>query len=671
MAGARRALSLCAIVLQLAQSALVPHLYLPAATDHSSPWRSPAAADAAQIRGPSLVRMQHESGDLAGRDEQPLRPGKNRHRAIRFLQYILKTNSEVYGALNVDAAIAVAMQMADAESAAAVERALALAAQKSVEGRFAALEATLADVSTVTALEAGEAVRAALLDNAAPPGADEEEIALAVEAALAEAAEEAEADKTAAIEAALAYAAQQAEEDRKAAREAALAEAREARKSEDAERAEAVESALRTAETAVEKATSMQAALSAAIEEAEAKQAAAVEEALATAAEAAEKEKAAAIEGALLAAAQAAEKDKADAIKAAVAAAAVAAEKVSAVGAAPPATARPTATAPALAPVPPPATVAPVTEGVQDPVNPALNDAPPPPSVQSTWPQDATPPPPRRPVTSVPSPAVSLTSTPDDPNDPWSGRLQGVPSFAGPGSFIGSAPVGKSNPYAIGARIAGGQGTGAAASAPGVAFTRPEALTPIPAPVDGAGGSQKVAVEEEEEEDEEEAAGPQGRDPRAAPPWIAENEALLADLSVRSTPTANAAAASNSAAISPIGDVDGLERALSQAAAGGRAVCVKYYAPWCKACWGVKAPYEQLAAESAERGDPVDFYEVDAGAARVLVALADVRRMPVAHVYTEGELRGTHLINSKERFQGFAEVLAQLAPPGDGAASGS
>ena len=35
---------------------------------------------------------------------------------------------------------------------------------------------------------------------------------------------------------------------------------------------------------------------------------------------------------------------------------------------------------------------------------------------------------------------------------------------------------------------------------------------------------------------------------------------------------------------------------------------------------------------------PVDFLEVDAGASRVLCALANIEKLPVVHVYREGEL---------------------------------
>ena len=58
--------------------------------------------------------------------------------------------------------------------------------------------------------------------------------------------------------------------------------------------------------------------------------------------------------------------------------------------------------------------------------------------------------------------------------------------------------------------------------------------------------------------------------------------------------------------------------------------------------------------------DHVDFYEVDGGCARVLVALADVRSMPVVHVYARGGLQAMRPINSKALFDDFSKGLVQL-----------
>ena len=134
------------------------------------------------------------------------------------------------------------------------------------------------------------------------------------------------------------------------------------------------------------------------------------------------------------------------------------------------------------------------------------------------------------------------------------------------------------------------------------------------------------------------------------------------------------------------------QAAIARADARNRLVCVKYYAPWCQSCFAIKPFYERAAG--AQRGtsigpagpvhpayssnrtervtgllqmcaegpmaDHVDFYEVDGGCARVLVALADVRSMPVVHVYARGGLQATRPINSKPLFDEFSKGLVQL-----------
>ena len=50
----------------------------------------------------------------------------------------------------------------------------------------------------------------------------------------------------------------------------------------------------------------------------------------------------------------------------------------------------------------------------------------------------------------------------------------------------------------------------------------------------------------------------------------------------------------------------------------------------------IKPLFEKIARGS--EGAPVDFYEVDAGASRVLCALANIEKLPVVHVYRSGDL---------------------------------
>ena len=117
-----------------------------------------------------------------------------------------------------------------------------------------------------------------------------------------------------------------------------------------------------------------------------------------------------------------------------------------------------------------------------------------------------------------------------------------------------------------------------------------------------------------------------------------------------------------------------LDEAIGRAEARGRLACVKYYAPWCQSCFAIKPLYERTAGArlgshrmsqtrasphvhcmclvgagkmgdltptpfltlaraltltEGKMGEHVDFYEVDGGCARELIALADVRNFPV------------------------------------------
>ena len=145
-----------------------------------------------------------------------------------------------------------------------------------------------------------------------------------------------------------------------------------------------------------------------------------------------------------------------------------------------------------------------------------------------------------------------------------------------------------------------------------------------------------------------------GRDPRLAPPWITENEVLLKELRETSTAEPKKAAASKSPAISSIQTLDDFRAAIEHSEATGKLLVVKYYAPWCRACLNIK-PYFEKLAKGAVGQLSADFVEVDAGASRVLCALANIKKMPVVHIYSEGELVGTHEISSKKLFEDFMQ----------------
>ena len=164
-----------------------------------------------------------------------------------------------------------------------------------------------------------------------------------------------------------------------------------------------------------------------------------------------------------------------------------------------------------------------------------------------------------------------------------------------------------------------------------------------------AAAAAEAAAEEE---------GVHGRDPRLAPPWITENEQLLAELRARSTADPKPSTASRSAAVAPIVSLAQLDAALGRAEAQGRLACVKYYVPWCQSCFAIKPLYERAA--EGKMADYVDFYEVDGGCARELVALADVRSFPVVQIYARGTLRTTRPMNSKVLFDEFYARLEDL-----------
>ena len=150
-----------------------------------------------------------------------------------------------------------------------------------------------------------------------------------------------------------------------------------------------------------------------------------------------------------------------------------------------------------------------------------------------------------------------------------------------------------------------------------------------------------------------------GRDPCHAPPWITENHELLAELAAASTKEPKAATASSSAAISSIVHLEDLQAALTRAQANNRLVVVKYYAPQCKSCLSMKRPFERVA--EGPLGARADFYEVESSAAKVLLALGNIDKTPVVHVYAGGVLQDACAINNKLLFEEFTSSLMNLA----------
>lgn len=153
-----------------------------------------------------------------------------------------------------------------------------------------------------------------------------------------------------------------------------------------------------------------------------------------------------------------------------------------------------------------------------------------------------------------------------------------------------------------------------------------------------------------------------GRDPRFAPPWITENEELLAELAAGSTPEPKAAFASSSPAVSPVQTIEEFEAALQYAQSRGKVAAVKWYAPWCRACFAMKPLYENVAQKTSD--EIAEYFEIDAGASRVLCSLANIENMPVVHLYApdgqEMVLDSTWLVESSAKFSTFSEGLIDL-----------
>ena len=90
---------------------------------------------------------------------------------------------------------------------------------------------------------------------------------------------------------------------------------------------------------------------------------------------------------------------------------------------------------------------------------------------------------------------------------------------------------------------------------------------------------------------------------------------------------------------------------------GGKLLVVKYYAPWCRSCLNVKPQFEKVAERPSSQ-EAAEFVECDAGASRALFCLADIKRMPCVHVYRDGTLVDTRMINNKPLFETFEERFA-------------
>ena len=130
---------------------------------------------------------------------------------------------------------------------------------------------------------------------------------------------------------------------------------------------------------------------------------------------------------------------------------------------------------------------------------------------------------------------------------------------------------------------------------------------------------------------------------------------MLRELALLSRAAPAPAYAATSAAVSPVHSLTDLEAALERASAGGRMVVLKFYQARCKACLSARAAFEKAA--EGPLAEHADFYEVDAGVARVLCTLAKVEQLPVAHVYARGELVDTRPLHKPPLVREFVKSL--------------
>jgi len=146
-----------------------------------------------------------------------------------------------------------------------------------------------------------------------------------------------------------------------------------------------------------------------------------------------------------------------------------------------------------------------------------------------------------------------------------------------------------------------------------------------------------------------------GRDPRLAPQWVRENPKMLKELALLSRTQPNPAYSSTSSAVSSMLTLADFEEALESAGQSDKLVVIKFYQVRCRACLNARAPYEKAAkgplAESA------DFYEVDASVARALCTLAKIEQLPVAHVYSRGQLVDTRPLHTPPAVRDFIKGL--------------
>jgi len=130
---------------------------------------------------------------------------------------------------------------------------------------------------------------------------------------------------------------------------------------------------------------------------------------------------------------------------------------------------------------------------------------------------------------------------------------------------------------------------------------------------------------------------------------------MLRELALLSRTQPNPAYSSTCSAVSAMLTLEDFEAALERARKNNRLVVIKFYQARCKACLNARAPYEKAAKGTlAERAD---FYEVDVSVGRALCTLAKIEQLPVAHIYSGGQLVDTRPLHKPPLVREFVKGL--------------
>mmetsp|Transcript_45059 Transcript_45059/g.141140 ORF Transcript_45059/g.141140 Transcript_45059/m.141140 type:complete len:403 (-) Transcript_45059:490-1698(-) len=87
-----------------------------------------------------------------------------------------------------------------------------------------------------------------------------------------------------------------------------------------------------------------------------------------------------------------------------------------------------------------------------------------------------------------------------------------------------------------------------------------------------------------------------------------------------------------------VGRLDGGRERFKEMMTSERVVAFKFFAPWCRACRGMKPGFARLAEKLAKDGQPVAFYDVNVADedCKELVLDLEIRALPYVAVFVDG-----------------------------------